>query len=1158
MRIKKCIKRVLAFALAVTLLFYDRGSVFAFTVTENEQSYTDEQYEDYLAASGNNWEHIEFQDTNPETGEPDGPVKSYDVFDGSDGLTVDFEEEDLHNDRDEYDENVVTEEKNYVLINGVEATGDLDSSDDALIYKDNSSTISDNDTSETGFGEIGGGWFEPEDPESGYVYPVDEETGSVDKEQIAEELNNENWDLKGSMLTVYSDRTIYDTFGPDGEWTDEGGEVHLPEHPYYAEIYNNGPGGLLFPENVDDPIISGYNNGTKFVTAQTAVTFGLISDENLEGAEFVELRRAVDEDPNNDEVYSKDVLIEDAKKTLDNRLCKWALFDDANQTLTLYFDDTNNKEMYLSVNFFAPEPGPGEGPLFCANYNDYGCDAKIEVGANPSESYWAHAWSNDNPYTPNEEMTFTLTPPNGYSLETALIEVQEYWLNDPEGANTTFVRSWEEDGVQPEINLSGNTFTYTPPEGLEYFQLWVWWSEYDRFGPGEDLCVVANMFGGDGHVGFLEYAEYSDEYTPSRPNIWEFYDEEGFGSGGCKVWFNRNETVELTFVAARGYEFKAIYVLPEGGEPWEVPAESYTFYKDPDHDGKSKLTFDKSLFTEWGWLYVDVEFQGTGGGGGNNQPENRFDDFDFLREQYESELFAYGEWDGVEGVDENDLIFGLCAAFAQDMIYYTDDSGNVNGGGRRQELGHLLGLNAFTHREDESRDNSTRIANIEKLASYCNAERNSSKDLTVDTVLGEKTLSAYDITMNVTQVMNDDFTELVGVDPEHPLSLMQTVYLIDADACAGKATTSMFIVRIKDKYYLRGAAFEGDSDLTNPMGGYSNDTDAVTIVSPEYTNPSDVYFFGNNVVTHDEGTSLWDSSATGYFVASINGGCSERDGYPVNLDFGGKVAIYKPSFTGILLLTDKSVVPAAWEVNTSYSVKETADNAKTDLFFGYRNVKLVPVTNEMINEFSVSSVASISVEGDIPQKAVSVTDNSDGTYNLDFYSDFYDSVKLKIVYNLSGGGTKTSYITINRVGIVITGEMTPGFNHHEITIMHGHSRNEENIIRKDDGSDFGYSIVASYYHAPEDESTSANTALFVTMTYADGSVETQIVPTKFFTAKTDRNTAISDYVLFLGEPDQAPVKVEAIAVNNPDANGRSTGAKLGAGKGVCKYIEAGK
>ena len=54
----------------------------------------------------------------------------------------------------------------------------------------------------------------------------------------------------------------------------------------------------------------------------------------------------------------------------------------------------------------------------------------------------------------------------------------------------------------------------------------------------------------------------------------------------------------------------------------------------------------------------------------------------------------------------------------------------------------------------------------------------------------------------------------------------------------------------------------------------------------------------------------------------------------------------------------------------------------------------------------------------------------------------------------------------------------------------------------------------------------------------------------YFTAATGGNVAMSDYILYMGDGSNAPVKVEAIAIPNVNPDGTINGAKLGAGKGV--------
>ena len=52
---------------------------------------------------------------------------------------------------------------------------------------------------------------------------------------------------------------------------------------------------------------------------------------------------------------------------------------------------------------------------------------------------------------------------------------------------------------------------------------------------------------------------------------------------------------------------------------------------------------------------------------------------------------------------------------------------------------------------------------------------------------------------------------------------------------------------------------------------------------------------------------------------------------------GGKIAIYNPDFTGVFLKpdTESTKDAPAWELNTSYDIKESGEAVETDFYFGY-------------------------------------------------------------------------------------------------------------------------------------------------------------------------------------------------------------------------------
>ena len=100
--------------------------------------------------------------------------------------------------------------------------------------------------------------------------------------------------------------------------------------------------------------------------------------------------------------------------------------------------------------------------------------------------------------------------------------------------------------------------------------------------------------------------------------------------------------------------------------------------------------------------------------------------------------------------------------------------------------------------------------------------------------------------------------------------------------------------------------------------------------------------------------------------------------------------------------------------------------------------------------------------------------------------------------------------------------------------------------------EYKFAYYATYYYPTSSLATSADVSLFVTYTYADGSVERKLLESDYFTAATGDHVAMSDYILYMGDGRNAPVKVETIAVPNANADGTINGAKLGAGKGVGK------
>lgn len=502
-----------------------------------------------------------------------------------------------------------------------------------------------------------------------------------------------------------------------------------------------------------------------------------------------------------------------------------------------------------------------------------------------------------------------------------------------------------------------------------------------------------------------------------------------------------------------------------------------------------------------------------------------------LRMELAEGLFAFGDWTQDTILNEDDLEYGMAC-----MLY---DGFKVREG-RYQREGEALGLAEETGSEEEREQ--IREANIQKLITdYLSVESATEPDLTVKDLDGTtKTLKNYKVTLDVSGVEN-----LSTVAP-----MTATVYLIDQCMTGTTDTKTQVIIKVGAEYFLRDAAGEtAITDLGASLG--STNTRAVVIVVDEMPDKDDIQVFGNNASLNEE--VLSDPSAAHYHVVNFHGG-NDRE-----WEMGGKLAVYDKAFSGTVVQgKGEENMPLAWDVNTAYDIRETGENAdqpmETDLFFGYSKAVIKPLTNNQLAELSVTGLESVSVEGNIPENAVTVTKTQENEFEVEFLSDYYDTVTLKMVYNCTGSTTRTAYLTINRVGIVVQNGMTPGDSPNELRIMHGHDSGDV-ITREQAGGDFGYAIYGTYYFpSGAGALTASDTSLYVTMTYKDGSTEQKVIPATFFTRAENGNCAMADFVIYTGTANDSPVKVESIAVENADANGRFNGAKLGAGKGVAKDI----
>lgn len=482
--------------------------------------------------------------------------------------------------------------------------------------------------------------------------------------------------------------------------------------------------------------------------------------------------------------------------------------------------------------------------------------------------------------------------------------------------------------------------------------------------------------------------------------------------------------------------------------------------------------------------------------------------------------------DDNENTTVDDLRLGWAKYLARDFAV---------GEGRYQGIGEAIGLAVNT--AENKRSNDEKVLNM----ITCLPQPAENKIAAKDRSGANHELSAYTLTFKPVLVA-DKFSEEERQELEK-FKVTTTAYMIEKGDVSSGNTYAQVVIKVGNEFYIRNAA-GGENEC---LGSGNNDnTRALNIVTDQLNGSESVVVFGNNASLSSE--KLSDDSAKEYFVNNFN---SNENGEWM----GGKVAIYRPTFTGVFLKPDSETNKEAWawETNTSYDIKESGEKSETDFYFGYGKAIISPLTGTSLDGIPVKELTNVEVLGGIPENAVKVVKNADKTFTLEFLSDFYDQVQLQLTYLMNDETEKQNTLTINRVGIVLQYGRTPGDDKTRVQIYHGHQSGE---FISNDGKEMGGVIYATYYH-PQGTGNieSSDTSLYVTLHYRDGRTEQRIIKASFFKKEDSGHTAMSDYVIAIAPQegnleDLLPTYVEAIAVENADASGRFNGAKLGAGKGV--------
>lgn len=587
------------------------------------------------------------------------------------------------------------------------------------------------------------------------------------------------------------------------------------------------------------------------------------------------------------------------------------------------------------------------------------------------------------------------------------------------------------------------------------------------------------------------------------------------------------------------YRWRSPEEAVEGGDPLVLASE------ESDLAGIDRSEIEYTVLGgEASGRWVLVPSGPEGGGAGDPQESEKVrmlrEGLKRLDEEQGVAYHAYGNQvysdqeitnnDDNENTTVDDLRLGWAKYLARDFAV---------GEGRYQGIGEAIGLAANT--EENKHSNDVKVLNM----ITCLPQPAENKIVAKDRSGANHELSAYTLTFKPVLVETQQYTPEERVELE-AIKVTTTAYMIEKGDVSSGNTYAQVVIKVGNEFYIRNAA-GGENEEYKCLGSGNNDnTRALNIVTDQLNGSESVVVFGNNASLSSE--KLSDDSAKEYFVNNFN---SNENG----VEMGGKVAIYRPSFTGVFLKPDSETNKEAWawETNTSYDIKESGEKSETDFYFGYGKAIISPLTGTSLDGIPVKELTNVEVLGGIPENAVKVTKNADKTFTLEFLSDFYDQVQLQLTYLMNDETEKQNTLTINRVGIVLQYGRTPGDDKTRVQIYHGHQSGE---FISNDGKEMGGVIYATYYH-PQGTGNieSSDTSLYVTLHYRDGRTEQRIIKASFFKEEDSGHTAMSDYVIAIAPQegnleDLLPTYVEAIAVENADESGRFNGAKLGAGKGV--------
>ncbi len=803
-------------------------------------------------------------------------------------------------------------------------------------------------------------------------------------------------------------------------------------------------------------------------------------------------------------------------------------------------------------------------------------------------------------FTAETPISWTLQPPVWRQDDTPVVEIEV--LNEGE-TPVAFYRSDLPDGDPYRLSLVDKVCTFTPASDTP-FNVRVWWSAYDAFGPEEGyrMLEVSNL-GGNGRVSL--------DNSGLQPSEGKFLLDGKNGSG--KYQFADTDLAgETSTVTSAILRFEGeIEFINLNGQEYRRDSEAYPL----DHivtpvegeENTYQFIVNGSTFGEDNYFRMEVQF--TDNGQNPPGPEDGHDiSIDWNGAENGSASFAGSLPEGVITTNAGRLGLhvdnGVTGTFRLNLIPETGKNvARVEVDGSEKDIAedekgcyYLIDLatdrSIYITFEDgeggdnppgpgeggdnppgpgEGEDNPPGPEDSDPAVAIPAHEYAYFVDTTAEDALdrmkgylateiwheffipdtGRPFAGKYDGITNLEGLQAVLSLQPLSSEKDAAVKLYYYEYeltLSETEVVSGK----VYVLPTKDDFVVKTVDEAGASYHVVTITYYYVDSED----DPGRQNPfsNDVYVrgnvkdwivFGNGVCsigTLDTGSE----TSVAAHITQEHSGLGENEPFK-NLDC--RLIICNDEFDGVKISADRDA--AAWNF-TNVGVYATSDESNTapvaEVYYGSESISLkaIQYTDETENK-TIREIVLDTTK--LSSDAVSIT-NSGTEIKIDFHTG-YDEIPLVVTYN---DGT-VGYMTIHRVGLSVGHEE---INQNKYKVWHGTDHTVEYTV-----ADFadGKAVYATFYYTGDTE-PAERVNLFTTVTTSEG-VTRKIVSDSITQsgriisgerlgyASQGSDRYYDDFLIWSGTDSEfeALEKIETI-VYTPGSEDSFGGVKIGSGAGV--------